>query len=199
MTDADCEAVAEIRVRGWQHAYAGLMPKPFLDAMSVEKETVRRRAYLTEPTPGVLNLVAEDAGRVVGWGCSGPCRDEDVPAGTAEVYALYVRPDRIATGVGRALMNALTAAAEEAGHETLVLWVLKENDRARRFYTRSGLAPDGAEEPYDAAGTPVPEVRYARPLTPPTPSGPTGSSTPTGPPTPTDSSTPTGSSSPSGV
>ncbi|MYV52141.1 GNAT family N-acetyltransferase [Streptomyces sp. SID3212] len=187
MTDADCEAVAEIRVRGWQYAYAGLMPKPFLDAMSVEKETVRRRAYLTEPTPGVLNLVAEHAGRVVGWGCSGPCRDEDVPAGTAEVYALYVRPDRIATGVGRALMDALTAAAGEAGHGALVLWVLKENDRARRFYTRSGLAPDGAEEPFDVAGTHVPEVRYTRHLTPPSAPGPS------------DFPGPPGSSSPSGV
>ncbi|GAA3038160.1 hypothetical protein GCM10020000_15370 [Streptomyces olivoverticillatus] len=43
MTEADVDTVAEIRVRGWQAAYAGLMPQAFLDAMSVTEEKARRR------------------------------------------------------------------------------------------------------------------------------------------------------------
>ncbi|NUL25824.1 hypothetical protein HRW17_26205, partial [Streptomyces lunaelactis] len=48
----------------------------------------------------------------------------------------------------------------------MLLWVLKENDRARRFYEKAGFAPDGAEEPFEVDGVAVPEVRYARALAP---------------------------------
>ncbi|GBQ02643.1 hypothetical protein SSP531S_41030 [Streptomyces spongiicola] len=36
--------------------------------------------------------------------------------------------------------------------------------RARRFYEKAGFAPDGAEEPFEAVGVMVPEVRYGRRL-----------------------------------
>lgn len=80
------------------------------------------------------------------------------------MYALYVRPERIGTGVGRALMDALLARAESDGRASLLLWVLRENGRARRFYEKAGFAPDGAEEPFEVDGVAVPEVRYRRRL-----------------------------------
>lgn len=164
MTLDDCEAVATVRVRGWQHAYQGLIPQAYLDAMSIEEDAARRREYLAKGDGRVVDLVAERAGHVVGWGCCGPSRDEDVPDRTAELYALYVLPERIGTGVGSALIDALTARAVEAGASSLLLWVLAANDRARRFYTRAGFAPDGREEQFDVNGVAVPEVRYARRL-----------------------------------
>lgn len=42
--------------------------------------------------------------------------------------------------------------------------MLKENDRARRFYERAGFRADGAEEPFEVDGVAVPEVRYTRTL-----------------------------------
>ncbi|WP_328666962.1 GNAT family N-acetyltransferase [Streptomyces sp. NBC_00322] len=163
MTLDDVEAVATIRVRGWQFAYDGLMPASYLDAMSVEEDAARRREFLKDGSV-VTNLVAERDGEVVGWGCFGPSRDEGRPAGLCELYAIYVLPDRVSTGVGRALMDELTGRAEADGFERMLLWVLKENDRARRFYGKAGFAPDGAEEPFEVEGVKVPEVRYARRL-----------------------------------
>ncbi|MGW6745319.1 N-acetyltransferase family protein [Streptomyces sp. NPDC055025] len=164
MTADDCEAVARVRVRGWQYAYAGLIPRAYLDAMSVEEETAKRREYLTRGDGRVADLVAERAGQVVGWGCCGPSRDEDAPAGSAEVYALYVLPEQVSTGVGRALMDALTTRAVSEGASVLVLWVLTANERARRFYAKAGFAPDGAAEAFEVGGATVSEVRYARAL-----------------------------------
>lgn len=37
MTLGDCDRVSEIRVRGWQSAYRGLMPQSYLDALSVTR------------------------------------------------------------------------------------------------------------------------------------------------------------------
>ncbi|MDX3853024.1 GNAT family N-acetyltransferase [Streptomyces sp. AK02-01A] len=164
MTAADCEAVARVRIRSWQHTYAGLMPRSYLDAMSVEEDAARRREHLVKGGGQVIHLVAERAGRVVGWGCYGTSRDQDAPEEAAELYALYVLPEHLATGVGRTLMDTLTKRAAAERYPLLLLWVLAANTRARRFYAKAGFVADGAEESFTVDGVAVPEVRYARAL-----------------------------------
>ncbi|MFP3987012.1 GNAT family N-acetyltransferase [Streptomyces sp. E11-3] len=164
MTDADCDAVAEIRIRGWQTAYRGMVPQAYLDALSVAEDAARQRRRLAAGGPRV-DLVAERAGSVVGWACHGPYREGETHTADGELYALYVHPEYIGTGAGRALMAATQRAAAAAGWPRLLLWVLKRNARARRFYERAGFTPDGAEEPFEVQGVSVPEVRYVRELT----------------------------------
>ncbi|MEW1747934.1 GNAT family N-acetyltransferase [Streptomyces angustmyceticus] len=181
MAEADVDAVSAVRVRGWQSAYRGLMPQAYLDAMSVAADAERRRAWFGRRPPEVSELVAERDGAVVGWASVGPARDPDLAPGPAqlpaplptagELLALYVAPELIGTGVGRALMAAGTARARASGYRALYLWVVRGNARARRFYERAGFVPDGAQEAYEVGGRSVPEVRYRRPLTP-EPGGP---------------------------
>lgn len=163
MAPADCAAVAAIRVGGWRHAYAGLVPQPYLDGMDAAADAARHRAYLADGS-GSVNVVAEQHGEVIGWACFGPSRSPGARPGTCELYAIYVLPERISSGVGHALMAEVTGRARAAGFARMELWVLKENARARRFYERAGFLPDGTEAPFDVDGTPVPEVRYARHL-----------------------------------
>ncbi|MBV7243221.1 MULTISPECIES: GNAT family N-acetyltransferase [unclassified Streptomyces] len=163
----DCEAVATVRVRGWQHAYRGLLPQPYLDRMDIAEETGLRRRYFEERGETV-NVVAElPDGTVTGWACVGPHRAEDHGRPGCELYAIYVLPEHIGTGTGRALLAELTARAAAAGHPDMALWVLRDNGPARRFYERAGFRPDGAEDTFTAGGALVTEVRYVRPLTPP--------------------------------
>ncbi|MFJ6926056.1 GNAT family N-acetyltransferase [Streptomyces nigra] len=166
MTPDDCDRVAEIRVGGWRAAYRGIVPQSYLDALDVAEDAERRRAHLAGGDGTVVNLVAEEGGRVVGWGCHGPYREDDGSrTEDAELYALYVDPARIGTGAGRALLAESLRRCSLAGHRRMLLWVLRDNVRARRFYARAGFGPDGAEEPFEVDGVPVPEVRYARELT----------------------------------
>ncbi|MGW7417635.1 N-acetyltransferase family protein [Streptomyces sp. NPDC054863] len=171
MTLTDCEAVAACRVLGWQHAYAGLVPQSYLDSMNIPDDTVLRREHFIAAGPDVVNLVAERAGRVVGWACCGPYRETEGaephsgpgrPA--AELYTLYVLPDHFSTGAGRALMTGSTDRARAAGFGSMSLWVLKDNARARRFYEKAGFRADGTEEPFELAGTTLREVRCTGPL-----------------------------------
>ncbi|WP_329024829.1 GNAT family N-acetyltransferase [Streptomyces sp. NBC_00690] len=165
MTIEDCDAVASIRVRGWQYAYAGLMPQSYLDAMDTAEMAVKVRGWLSTAGPSrVTHLVAERAGDVVGWACLGPCRDEGTTSQQGEIYALYAHPEVVSTGVGRALMAELTTRAHDQGLHELLLWVVEGNDRARRFYARAGFEPDGLEEPFEMAGVQIPELRYRRAL-----------------------------------
>ncbi|CAL9402670.1 N-acetyltransferase family protein [Streptomyces sp. enrichment culture] len=160
MTLADCDRVSEIRVRGWQHAYRGLVPQPYLDRMSVAADAERRRERFARGAGPVVNLVAERDGRVLGWAAVGPYRDGAAYTADAELYAIYVDPARLGRGTGRALLDA--AAGRCPAGTRLLLWVLKGNAPARRFYERAGFRADGTEEPFDADGVPVPEVRYVR-------------------------------------
>ncbi|AMW13944.1 acetyltransferase [Streptomyces qaidamensis] len=165
MTLADCDPVAEIRVGGWRSAYQGLIPQSYLDGLSVEEDAERRRTYLSQGDGSAVNLVAEDAcGELVGWACHGPYREGEVLTGEAELYAIYVHPRHVGQGAGRALLARSVAECSAAGHGRVLLWVLKENDRARRFYERAGFRADGAEEPFEVDGVAVPEVRYTRTL-----------------------------------
>ncbi|MFH8407513.1 GNAT family N-acetyltransferase [Streptomyces sp. NPDC018019] len=172
MTADDIDAVAAIRVRGWQTAYAGLMPQTYLDGLSAAEEAGRRRAFFAAAPPEVVDLVAERDGGLVGWAVFGPAR---LPGGSppstseGELYALYLPPEQIGTGVGRALLDACLLRAARNGFRTLSLWAVKGNARARRFYERAGFLADGAEDTSDVAGTAVPEVRYRRTLAPPAP------------------------------
>ncbi|MET9856089.1 N-acetyltransferase [Streptomyces sp. NPDC006450] len=166
MTETDIDAVAAVRVSGWRHAYAGLMPQSYLDGLSVAGYAEQRRAAFADPAGAVTNLVAEGPdGAVLGWAAFGPAKDTD-PEGEApdegELYALYARPDVIGTGVGRAL---LTEVLRRAPYPAVRLWVLEGNARARSFYERAGFRPDGGAFVDEADGFPVPEVRYRRAAT----------------------------------
>ncbi|NEA98222.1 GNAT family N-acetyltransferase [Streptomyces sp. SID13726] len=165
MTLADCDRVSEIRVRGWQSAYRGLMPQPFLDALSVARDAEHRRARFGRGGGSVVDLVAERDGEILGWACHGPYRDGELRTGDAELYAIYVDARRSGGGIGHALLQESVRRSTAAGHPRMLLWVLKGNTRARRFYEREGFEADGAEEPFEVDGVAVPEVRYARKLT----------------------------------
>ncbi|MBX9392844.1 GNAT family N-acetyltransferase [Streptomyces sp. TRM72054] len=161
----DCERVAEIRVGGWRTAYRGLMPQSYLDALSVPEDAARHRARFGQGDGSVVNLVAEREGEVVGWACHGPYRDGEVRTSDAELYAIYVDPERYGEGIGHALLKESVRRCRAAGHPRMLLWVLRDNAPARHFYERAGFTADGAQEPFEVEGVEVPEVRYARELT----------------------------------
>jgi ribosomal protein S18 acetylase RimI-like enzyme len=165
MVYADCDRVAEIRVGGWRTAYRGLLPQGYLDGLSVTEDAERHRARFAQGDGSAVNLIAERHGSTLGWACHGPYRAEDLPGEDAELYAIYVDPGQYGAGIGQALLQESIRRCTAAGYPRMLLWVLKENTDARRFYERAGFLPDGAEEPFEVDGVLVPEVRYARDLT----------------------------------
>jgi ribosomal protein S18 acetylase RimI-like enzyme len=114
---------------------------------------------------------------IVGYASFGPERDvlgmswpyPRTAAGAegrvAELYALYVHPAWWSTGTGRTLMDRVLAKVSSAGYQSITLWVLEENARARRFYERAGFAPNDARHVLDDLGGVI-EIRYRRALGP---------------------------------
>jgi GNAT superfamily N-acetyltransferase len=159
----DAERIAEIHVRTWQAAYRGVVPDAFLDGMSVAAREEVWRRMVDDPAQQIL--VAEEEARVVGWLDHGPSRDDDAPAGTGEVYAVYIDAGYWRRGAGKLLWEAARGALESAGHQRVTLWVLEENARARCFYETVGFTVDpSGRKTIECGGKALVEIRYRRPL-----------------------------------
>lgn len=158
----DAAAVAAVHVRTWQVAYRGLMPANYLDGLDASRRTAGWERTLAATGDRETTLVAELDGRVVGFANVGPSRDDGAPDTEGELRSIYVDPDRWDSGAGRALMIAGLDALHSAGFDDAILWVLADNERARRFYEAGGWTADGATQDEDSFGVRVTEVRYRR-------------------------------------
>jgi GNAT superfamily N-acetyltransferase len=139
---ADAAAITHAHVGGWLAAYRGIMPDDVLDNLDFE---ARRARWHDNLANGARVLIDECDGVVRGFSGFGPCRDED-KAGAGEVYALYVDQQWWGQGVGEALLSAALDALRAEGYTEFVLWVLRDNARARRFYEKQGWRFDGTEQ-----------------------------------------------------
>ena len=101
-----------------------------------------------------MNLLTRDVDRTylivadgadVGFVTLGYPRDEDAPAGTLQLINLYLRTSAIGKGYGAYVMRRLFTSVKTAGYDRLLLWVLKDNDRAIAFYRHFGFDFDGLE------------------------------------------------------
>jgi ribosomal protein S18 acetylase RimI-like enzyme len=104
--------------------------------------------YLTDPQRAVLT--AQQGGRIVGYAMLIRGVDDDIdvqraveirPA--AELSKMYLLPDYHGAGVSTALMELTLATAAEWGVRCVWLGVNQGNQRAQRFYIKSGFKING--------------------------------------------------------
>lgn len=126
-TDADVPAVTAIYNAGIEAGGA-----TFETRLRSEDEVAR---WLGDPLPF---LVAEDAGRVVGWARCTPYSDREAYATIAE-HNVYVDPGVRGRGIGRRLLDALAAAAEAAGVHKLTSRVFTTNAASLAAHRAAGF------------------------------------------------------------
>lgn len=142
--------MAEVHVGAWKAAYRGLLPDAYLDALQPEDRVPGYSFGAPSPGAPATLLALDDGGALLGFATFGASRDEDAPA-AGELFALYVDPGRWRSGAGRALMAETRARLAARGHAEAIVWVLRGNDAAERFYEADGFARDGAtrwEDPW---------------------------------------------------
>ena len=107
---------------------------------------------MDEPESRVAAAIDED-GTIIGLATAGATRDED--ALTAwELYSINVVAEQQGSGVADDLIRAT------AGDSDTTVWVLEENQRAQRFYSRHGFRIQGATTVDWVTG--VSEIRMVR-------------------------------------
>lgn len=141
-TEADIPDIAKIHVAGWQGAYGGIVDQGYLDDFTVEMRIPKWKERFDSGESNAL--IAYIDNKAVGFVDFGPLRTP--PAGmskirplySSEIYALYLMPECFRQGIGTSLMKASVEKLKEQKHQSLCLWVLKDNKRSCAFYDAMG-------------------------------------------------------------
>lgn len=166
---SDAPGLARVRVETWRTSYRGLIPDETIDGMDIEKETLRWVERLGAPLPDSFAFAAEvrpetGAGTtemtpfVAGLCVCGRDRDAD-PQYSGEVYAIYVLPACQRKGLGHALVQTAVHWLRQGGHAGMLIWVLRDNLPARRFYESLG-GKAVRQRSIVIGGAELPEVGY---------------------------------------
>jgi ribosomal protein S18 acetylase RimI-like enzyme len=159
---ADAMAVARVHVRSWQVAYRTLLPDEYLDQLRPE-DRAQRYDFTHQDPNKPFTLIATEGEEVCGFVTTMPSRDNDLPQ-HGELCALYVDPGRWHCGIGCALIAAARSHLSELGFPNALLWVMRGNARAARFYDIDKWASDGECRKVMVWSVIVEEVRYRRVL-----------------------------------
>ena len=95
--------------------------------------------------PGHRLVARDDDGQVVGWTALAPVSDRCAYAGVAE-DGIYVAPHAQGQGIGRALLTAIVASAEQAGIWTVQTSIFPENQPSVRLHEACGFRLVGLQE-----------------------------------------------------
>ncbi len=110
-------------------------PENVASFIAANLSAARFAEFLADPERAIVT--AHQDGRIVGYamlirGDSG-----------VELSKLYLMPEQHGTGAATALMDAALATASEWGAHRVWLGVNQKNQRAQRFYTKSGFTISG--------------------------------------------------------
>jgi len=155
----DIPGIAHVHVDTWRTAYVDIVPAAHLAALSYEQRESRWREILAPVGDGRCHFVAEnDEGQIVGIATGGPERD-GMPGYDGELYGLYALEAYQRRGIGRELMQTIARRLAADGFKAMILWVLKDNLKARAFYEAMGGVLTG-EKGTTIGGADLIEVAY---------------------------------------
>lgn len=152
--DTDLLDLADVAARTFPLACPRSATPADIAVFIAENFSVARfRDYLTDTDRTVL--VARDVAgpdRILGYAMliRGVTDDAEVQRAVAlrpavELSKMYVLPDSHGSGVSAALMAEALNRAQNGGARCMWLGVNRENQRAQRFYAKSGFAPSGTK------------------------------------------------------
>ena len=170
-------AMSLIHALGWRATYPGYVPQKFLDEEITDGrwiETFRENRR----TGRARSCLLYSGGRPVCCATYGHARTEAgvqagsvckfhnaVYAGWGEIITFYPHPGETGKGYGSVLMEEILRRLKAGGFQDCYLYVLRENEGARRFYARHGFAWDGTwEEIPFPPDTVCIDLRYVRRL-----------------------------------
>ncbi|HTL37338.1 MAG TPA: GNAT family N-acetyltransferase [Kofleriaceae bacterium] len=158
----DAEAIARAHTASWQTSYRGILPDTVLDRIDVGQRAASRRKIISDRS--IFQLVAYDLthGDIVGFCDAGPSR-RDLPSfpqhSTGEVYAIYLVQHAKRHGLGQEMFDRVMAHFTRSSIHQMVVWVLDNNDHARRFYEALGGHASSRVQTR-VGGFPVTELAY---------------------------------------
>lgn len=132
----DIPRIAEIIVFGKRVAYRPIFEN---DEVSFNELQVVSLYEEYQKNPDTLEgLYLYDDGIIKGV-IKGHAQDEKI----VEITDFYVEPFFVGQGIGTRLLEHLIWQMRKEGFQKIILWVIKDNEKARKFYERNGFINSG--------------------------------------------------------
>ena len=147
-------AMSLIHALGWRDTYRGYVPDAYMAREITDQRWVRQfqEDYETGRCHGLLLYRGDLPVACINYG---PARTENLNAGSpstfpngeyrdwGEIISFYTHPEQRGRGYGGLLFDEAVARLKAMGFARQFVFVLRENQGARRFYARHGFAWDG--------------------------------------------------------
>lgn len=159
-TFEDAHAIARVHIRSWKIGYKNILPESVLSQLDLLEREKRWQENLNEKDHSIFVVLKN--GEISGFSSLGLCKDSfENPETTVEITSLYVDPTHWRKGLGSLLCKKLIQ--ESINYKKLVLWVLKKNLQAQKFYEKLGFKQDGHDgfTTGFGAGSKLEEIRYS--------------------------------------
>ena len=173
--DEHFQAMSRIHALGWRDTYVGYVPQDYLDREITDDRwtDVFRQNYLSRNGCHGLLLYRGDTpvscinycpARTTNYNTEEICRfPNEGYEDFGEIASFYTHPQERGKGYGGLLMEEAVRRLHALGHRQVFVFVLRENEKARRFYAAHGFSWDGTHTdipfPPDAVCV---DLRYVR-------------------------------------
>lgn len=155
-TVEDIPEIQRVADGGWRAAYGDFLTETAIETI-LNDWYASERLETSITTENAIYLVAGDDD-ITGYASAAPTED-----GEAQLYAIYVDPDRWNTGIGTGLLDTITERLTEGGIERLRVEVLADNTVGTSFYEARGFEQT-AEHDRTVGEQSLPEYVYYRDL-----------------------------------
>ena len=152
----DASNLAYIQTESWKAAFTSILDAETLTkCTNIERATSMYQRLLDEKKGnGYLLAVDGKPHCIAYWDAA---RDSEL-VGKAELICIHSLPNNWHKGYGSMMMNRVLKDIKEAGYSEVVLWVFRENLRARAFYEANGFSlTDFSKHAFDTE-----EVLYSK-------------------------------------
>jgi len=151
-TDSRYE-ISNIYEQSWKYAYKGIITQEYLDSIPSGQWC---DAF---DNPDRHTLIMLDGDKIIGTSSYCKSRFDDYKD-WGEVISIYLLPEYMGKGYGKSLLKTAVEELKAMGFETIFLWVLEENHRARHFYEKFGFKNSGKYLENNIGGKQLRELQY---------------------------------------
>lgn len=159
-TLSDAWGITKVHVDSWRTTYKDIVSDDFLNGLSYENSEVGWKSFINNSERDKKYIfVAEDTeDGIIGLATCGIER-ENKESSIGELYAIYIMKEHQSKGVGRLLFNEVSNKLSELRFNIIIIWSLKGNYQARKFYELMG-GKAVKEKDIVIAGDTLKEIAY---------------------------------------
>ncbi|EWG12883.1 GNAT family N-acetyltransferase [Cytobacillus firmus] len=152
---SDAGGIAKVHVDSWRTTYKNIIPEEFLENLSYQS---REELWINIIPKGIVFVAENDEGQIVGFSSGGKERSGDYKEYQGELSSIYILKEFQGQGIGKALVKSVIKELGKSGMNTMLVFVLADNNSALFYEAMGGKIIDKIE--VEIAGKKLNELVY---------------------------------------